>query len=91
MTSEKLNSRLAKLEAQMSPEAVHVYAYGDGSREELDALLDTAPGLSRNAIGSLMWFHWGSPPMRIEWFRGNARRSWAGLHEINLESSCAPS
>ena len=71
--STQLATRLVRLEQALPPAAVQVFAYGRGSKEDLDHLLNEAPGLAGDAITSVVWFQWGSP-LRIEW--GPAGRSW---------------
>ncbi len=86
------NTRLERLEGHVSPGALQVFAYGRGSKDELDRLIEAAPGLSGAAIAAVVWFPWGSP-LRIEWgpagsFWGDARREWP-TSEINQVKPCA--
>ena len=78
--STAFNTRLERLEGQIASGALQVFAYGSGSKEELDRLMEAAPGLPPDAIASVVWFPWGAP-LRIEWgpagsFWGGARGRW---------------
>ena len=78
--STGFTKRLERLEQTVSSGALQVFAYGSGTKEDLDGLIEAAPHLPGDAITSVVWFRWGSP-LRIEWgpagsVWGDARRCW---------------
>jgi hypothetical protein len=80
LMSTAFNTRLERLEHVLVSGAQQVFAYGAGTKEDLDRLIEVAPDLPSDAIASVVWFQWGSP-LRIEWGPaggawGDARRRW---------------